>query len=276
MMSEFVRSVVDKVEKGEKPTDEEVKKLGEILMEATKGMRTFNVFKLSSVLGIDEAKIIKLYALICSRDEFREQHGCKIFNEFLATPPRRGRKQLEGEDVVMAEETSSTQQPSEEPLQKSPGPEYSEKEIATGGINFDQLQRAFVLHRGVVFVPDVYVLYNLLKRTKVKLRKDDGSITQTSLLNLTIGAPPDLNIGFMSWVNNVILKFYEMLGISPAVLLFKFKDQFNALLTAQGMELVDVPDYIKTGLVSVKVRGRREGHLKVAVESKLEEAEASE
>ena len=267
-MSE-VNQIVSKLEKGEQLSDDEIKKIATNLLQKVESDGEFKLEELANTYNLQQGTVLRLYAVICARDDFRDSKGCQIFNDFMAKPATMKQKKKKKETPQRTDSDNDTTAP-EPLLQKTISADYMDKEFATGGANFDEIGRAFVLNKGVVFHPAIYFIYDMLKRSYVKIRSEDGSVVTTSLLNLSINEEPDRQIGFMSWVNNVILRYYESLGIKPIILMTDYKTILSASFEAQGLKLSQMPDYIKPGNVYVKVRGNRIGHMKVAVENRVE------
>lgn len=263
------KTILDKLEKGEAISDEEMKELGQQLLSSVEGLPEFDLNTVQERTGMNESAVLRLFALVCAKDEFKDSKGCTMFNDYIYKP-KRGRGRSSSSSKKESEKAS------DDMITQRLGPDYQDREFLTGGLNFDTLGRAYTLSRNMVFHPSIQFLYDILKRTKIMIRKDNGEEVEISLLNYSIGAEPDRDIGFMSWVNTVVLKYYESMGIEPVVLLVKFKEVVPMLLAQENLQMQPLPDYLKINNVYVKVRGSRTGHVKVAMESGVEEANVNE
>lgn len=259
-----VKEFLDKIENGENVSDEELKDVAKQTIDLVEQLGSFDLEQIKTKLNLDEGRTLRLYALICAKDEYASTKACTEFNNYVYNKPSRGKKKAKKEEESESKPETITQRIS---------PEYTDREFLTGGLNFDNLGRAYTLTRNMVFHPAVQLLYDLLKRTYITLIKDNGEKVSMPLINYTIGAEPDREVGFMSWVNSVILRYYSSLGIEPVVLLTGFKEQMPMILEQQNMKMESLPDYFTVHNVYVKLRGNRVGHVKVAMESELSEGE---
>ena len=257
-----IKEILQKIDSGN-VTDEEIKSVASELLSYIE-KEGLNIDELSAQYGTEQGKVLRLLALICSRDEYRTTKGCEAFDEYIKNPVSKKKK------VKKEKSKEEEEEADEEKITQRLGPDYMEKEFATGGLNFDEMGRGFILARGTVFHPAIVYLYDILKRTYITIVDEKGNKVRISLLNFTINEDPNKQIGFFSWINNVIIRYYESMGIKPIVLLTDYKDLVSASLSAQGMKIESLPDYLKPGSIYVKVRGSRTGHQKVAVENALE------